>query len=425
MTVKTSRMDWLRCSRGDQENARLSAQGMRLLYLATSEGQGGIERHSVRLAQRLQDRGACLTYACRPGSFLEKLCQAEGIPVLPLAVRNSGDLRAVQRLMQHIIRHRVDLVHVHSRRDFVVATLAVAGVRLWLRPHGRRPALVLHAHLAKALGSPARLSGRLFEWGSDAVVAVSEVVRLLLIDVHEVSPALITTIPNGVDLTLYDPSAAKRSAWRVALRGQWGIPRDAVVVGMVGRLDAKGQKALLSAAPLLLARFPHAYFVFVGPEGDAGSREDLRRLAETGRFPERLILPGPSESIPACLAAFDILAHLPAQEAFGLSLVEAMAMGVPVVATAIGGCVEVVEEGVTGLLVPLGDQGALVAALSCLLDEKGALLAANLRRAGRRHARSLFSLTLQVETLEILYTRLLLPPPSLLVRKKFSAWRAG
>ncbi len=409
MTVKTSRTDWLRCSRGDRETAASSARGMRVLYLATSEGQGGIERQSVRLAQCLRDRGAYLTYACRPGSFLEKQCQADGIPALPLAVCNSGDLVAVRRLMRYIICHRIDLVHVHSRRDFVVGTLAVAGARLWLRPQGRRPVLVLHAHLAKALGSPSRLSGRLFEWGSDAVVAVSEVVRSLLIGVHRVSPALITTIPNGVDLTLYDPPVTIRSAWRAALREQWGVPRNAAVVGMVGRLDAKGQKVLLTAAPLLLAQFPQIYFVFVGPEGETGCREDLRHLAERSRFLERLILPGPSEAIPACLAAFDVLVHLPAQEAFGLVLAEAMALGVPVVATETGGCAEVVEDEVTGLLVRLEDQSDLLAALSRLLDEDhGAALRSRLRRAGRRRARRLFSLMLQVEALEALYSALLL-----------------
>jgi len=361
---------------------------------------------SVKLAQCLQNRGARVTYACRPGEFVESLCRAGSIQTFPLFTRNSRDLRAVRSLIQQIIRRRIDLVHVHSRRDFVAAVLAVAGARLYLRRRDKRPALVLRAHLMKSLGTPPLLSGYFFRQGADAVVAVSEAVRAFLTRIHRLDQSFITTIYNDVDGDVFDPTAPKRSAWRERLRQHWKVPSEATVIGMIGRLDSKGQATLLLAAPRLLARFPEVYFVFAGPEGEGGSRETLEKLAGAERV-DHLVFAGLSEDIPAVLATFDILAHLPSEEAFGLVLVEAMAMGLPIVAARVGGCAEVVEDEKTGFLVPPDDQHTLLTALSALLGKNGRVLAAQFTEAGQERSRSLFSLARQVEALELLYAKVL------------------
>ena len=378
-----------------------------LLFVATSDGQGGIERHSVRLAERLEKRGASVTYACRPAGFLEGLCFQGNIPTHPLDVRNSGDLRAALSLARCILTNKINIVHVHSRRDFVVSVLGVAWARCCRWHTGERPGLVLHAHLIKGFGFPVWLSGRFFQRGADAVIAVSEATRSFLIGFHKFHPAFVSVIHNGIDVDAYNPPALRRQEWRERVRQQWKIPEEAPVVGMIGRLNAKGQEKLLKAAPRILAGFPDVHFVFVGPEGERGDRQHLRQVAETGGIAANTIVAGESESMPTLLAAIDVLAHLPTEEAFGLVLVEAMAAGLPVVATDVGGCAEIVEDGVTGSLVWPQDEDGLVEALSELLGRRGLERGRRMGRAGRRRARSRFSVQRQVERLESLYGRVL------------------
>lgn len=348
-----------------------------------------------------------MAYACRSGAFLEKLCRSNDIATHPLAVRNSGDLRAALNLARLVIRNRINIVHVHSRRDFVISVIGVAWARFCLRRSGERPRVVLHAHLIKGLGAPAWLSGRFFEGGVDAVVAVSEATRTFLIDLHKFNPAFVSTLHNGVDIDAYNLPSLQRRVSRERVRHQWRVSSNALIVGMIGRLNAKGQAALLQAAPRVLARFPDVCFVFVGPDGEDGDRRRLEHLAKDKGIEQNIIFTGQSENIPATLAAFDVLVHLPVDESFGLALVEALAAGVPVVATDIEGCAEIIEDGVTGLLVSAQDEDQLMGALSKMLGQGSLSLRQRMALAGRRHAQDKFSIRQQVEGLEALYARLL------------------
>jgi len=377
----------------------------RLLYIASTKSQGGIERHSVDLAAALARRGVGTQFACAPGSFVETWCRSTGVSTLPLQVRNSGDLSAAWRLAKLIDAERIGIVHVHSRRDYVVAVLGTALARRVLR---RRVALVLHAHMVRPLGDPAKLSGRFFASGADAVVAVSGTVRERLLDEDRFLPSFVRLIPNGVDLERFtqpgSPEAARR---RTEVRQSFGLPEEAMVLGMIGRLDAKGQRQLLDAVPELLLFCPALRIVLVGSEGKPGEQAALTAQAGAGGFPDRLVFTGPRTDVPHLLPAFDVLVHLPTDEAFGLALAEAMAAGLPAVATAIGGCREVVQDGITGFLVPPDDRFALLSALRRLLDPRhGRQLRALQGECSRRIAEENFSQEVQVKRLESLYREL-------------------
>ncbi len=378
---------------------------LRLLYVASTKSQGGIERHSVEMAAALTERGFSVQFACAPGIFVETWCREAGLPTVLLQVRNSGDLGAAWRLAKMIGSGRIDLVHAHSRRDYVVAVLGVALARFVLR---RRVALVLHAHMVRPLGEPAKLSGRFFEWGADAVAAVSGTVCDVLRHAHEFNPAFVHVIPNGVDFARFTRPGSEEAARRhVSARHDLRIPADAMVLGMIGRLDAKGQRQLFDAVPELVKTCPNLWVVLVGSEGKSGEQAALTAQAEAGGFRDRLVFTGPRTDIPALLTAFDVLVHLPTDEAFGLALAEGMAAGLPTVATAIGGCREVVQDGVTGLLVPPGNRAALVSALRRLLDPvRGRELRAALGSCGRKTAEERFSQEIQITRLEALYREL-------------------
>ncbi len=375
----------------------------RVLFVASTKSHGGIESHSVEMAAALRRRGVPVSYACRPGGTVEAWSRERGIPTLPFFLRNSGDLNAARRLARLIDAEDIDLVHAHSRRDYVVAVLGVALAR-------RRARLVLHAHMLRPLGEPPRAAGRFFAWGADAVAAVSGAVCDHLHHSHGFSPGFVHLIPNGIALGEFArPGSPESQIQRQTARRAWGIPEGAVVVGMVGRLDAKGQAAGLEAVAAL--GNPHVWCVFLGSEGEPGALADLEsRAARTG-WSERMVLTGPSTDIPTLLPGLDLLLHLPADEAFGLALAEAMAAGLPTIATDIGGCREVIRAGETGLLVPLGDADALQTALREMLDPvTGPECRAAFGRAGRRVAEAGLSQETQMDRLEALYAEVLARP---------------
>ena len=378
---------------------------LRVLYLASTKSQGGIERHSVDLAEALREKGVAIQFACPPGSYVQAWCAERGIPTLPFRVRNSGDLEAVFRLARLVREQGIDVIHAHSRRDYVIVVLGAALARL---RSSKRPRLILHAHMNRPLGSPAHLSGRFFAWGTDAVVAVSGTVADRLRHDHQFFPALVHLIYNGIPLDEYAaPGSPEAQARREEARQEWGVPSEALVLGVVGRLDAKGQAGLVGVLPGLVRRFPDLRLVLIGSEGEPGARAELDALASAGGVIDRLTYTGPREDVPRLLAGLDVLVHLPRDEAFGLALAEAMAAGLPTVATRIGGCREVVREGATGLLVEPGDGDALSEALGFLLDPtEGEARRAGMGLAGRHVAEAEFTRERQVALLLALYQEL-------------------
>ena len=395
------------CSSGTlTENSALKNRGSqkmpRVLFVASTKSQGGIERHAVDIAAELHTLGVPLQFACPSGSFIQEWCAEREVPTQTFSVRNSGDLSAVFRLAQMIRTEQIEIVHAHSRRDYVIAVL---GVGLARRLSRRPIRLILHAHMIRPLGGTSLLSSRFFAEGADAVVAVSGAVADHLRAVHRFPPAFVHLIYNGIDFQKYTyPGSAAYCDRRTEARLQWKISSEALVLGMIGRLDAKGQTDLLSIASALLREHPSVHFVFIGSEGEAGTAANLTQQAARGGFEDQLLRTGPRDDVPTLLPALDILVHLPRDEAFGLALAEAMASGLPTIATKIGGCREVVQDGITGLLVPPGDLSALSTALSALLDsESGPSLRAEMGRRGRIYAEANFSQDRQVQRLLSLY----------------------
>ncbi len=380
----------------------------RVLHIATSQNDGGIERYSVRLAAGLAENGGWQGFACLPGAIVERLCHDSGIQTFPLTVRNSGDWRAAAQIAASIKDQSIDIVHVHSRRDYLPALLGVALARK-LAPKSRSvPRLVLHAHMLRPLGTPPALSGWFFARNADRVLAVSHAVQEAVMAWHHFAPGFVRLLHNGVDIDRFCvPSSPIARAWRTEMRSEWGLDDTSLIAAMIGRLDAKGQEQLLAALPYLLSHAPNLHVILVGSEGQPGSREALQALARAGGVLERVRFTGTREDIPQILAASDILAHLPTDESFGLALAEAMASGLPTIASDIGGCREVMRDGETGILVPSGDVSALVSALQSLLS--GDMAADNRSRmgaAGRAWAEQEYSLAHQIRRMEEIYQEL-------------------
>jgi glycosyltransferase involved in cell wall biosynthesis len=191
----------------------------------------------------------------------------------------------------------------------------------------------------------------------DAVIAISDGVRTALVQAG-VEPARIRVVPSGVDVAaMTAPPDA-----RAALRREWDVADDEVLVAVIGVLEKrKGHDVLLSAAMLPATKNRRVRYVFVG---EGGTREVLTEAV--GRLALPVHFAGFRNDVAACLAAADVVAMPSRQEGLGVAALEAMAAGRPVVASRVGGLREAVEPNVTGLLVPPDDPAALATAIGSL-----------------------------------------------------------
>ncbi len=206
-------------------------------------------------------------------------------------------------------------------------------------------------------------------------------------------PDLPVVIHNGLD-----PARYARSVDPVAVRKATGLPLDAPLIGCFGRLtEWKGQSVLIDA----LARMPQAHAVLVGGAifGESGYEATLRALIERRGLARRVHFLGHRDDVPTLMRTVDVVAHTSVDfESFGRVIVEGMLSERPVVATAVGGVPELVEDGVSGLLVPPKDAVALAAALEWVLGDRA--LAARLAAAGRERAMREFTLDRVVQEVE-------------------------
>jgi glycosyltransferase involved in cell wall biosynthesis len=360
---------------------------------------GGAEVLAGRLAHRLS--GAYrMVFACldRAGPLGERL-RGEGFAVHILGRRPGLDWRCVRRMAGVLRRERVDLVHAHQYGPFFYAALA--------RLPGPRPPVLLTEH-GRFFPDPRRrgrvVANRLLLKGHDRLVAVGRHVRRALVEVEGFPEGRVEVIYNGVDLS----RVAEAGRARAEVRAELGVGPGDFVVAQVARLDPlKDHATAIGALEHLRRRRADARLVVVGDGPRAGPLAELVRDRGLGGSARLL---GHRTDVPRLLGAADVALLTSVSEGIPLSLIEAMAAGLPVVSTRVGGVPEVVEEGQTGLLAPSGDVPALAEALLRLADDP-ALRAAMGARA-RERARALFSEDQMCDAYDRAYREMLAPRPA-------------
>jgi glycosyltransferase involved in cell wall biosynthesis len=304
---------------------------------------------------------------------------------------------ALYRVVRLLQQENVALIHTHS----VLAHIFGYLIKKWMR----RISFLMHVHasIERELVSQdtmllkrkvySRAIAAAFR-GCDALIANSSAVRGDLVK-RGVDAGKITVIHNGVDVEAIRRAAASTEI-PASLSEQMGKNR---IVGTLGRFTPiKNQRLLIRAARTLLKQHPDVRFLLVG---DGSERE---RLEQTGRelgLGDRLIFTGWLHSPYAVLARMDILVLPSLWEGLGVTMLEAMALGKPVVATRVGGIPEVVSDGETGLLVPSDDDEALAAALDRLLSDPG--LAGRMGSTGKTVAEERFQSKQTAREVEEIY----------------------
>lgn len=318
------------------------------------------------------------------------------IPELGRVVRPGQDLLALGRLVRLLRRLRPTIVHTHLAKAGALGRLAarLAGVPVVVHTY--------HGHVFHSYFSPLRtravLAAEQFLAGlTDCLVAVGERQRRELVG-YGFRPRQLVAIPLGLDLERYLIPAP-----RGALRQELGVPPAAPLVGIVARLvPIKAHDDFLRAAARLLQARADVHFAIVG---DGERRAALEALAEELGLAERVHFVGWRRDLPAVYADLDVVCLTSRNEGSPVALIEAMAAARPVVATAVGGVPEVVQDGVSGLLVPPRDPEALATAIAGLLAEPAR--AAALGRAARAAVYPRYSSQRLVRDMETLYARLL------------------
>jgi glycosyltransferase involved in cell wall biosynthesis len=234
------------------------------------------------------------------------------------------------------------------------------------------------------------------------VLAVSSVIHRNVLDTTPVSPDRVITLHDAIDLRKFSPSAAP-----AAVRAELGISPDTVVIGFVGRFSpGKGLEELLDAAAILHG-MRHRFRVVVAGEASYGEEQygrGIRERCSALGLDGVVTFAGFRQDIPAVMAGFDIFAFPSHAESFGVALIEAMAMGLPVVSTNCDGVLDIVVDGETGIFIRPRAAGELAAALERFLTN--APLRVAMGRAGRLRAEALFDREKQIDRLEELYRSL-------------------
>lgn len=369
---------------------------IRIIYVVDNISFRGGERTFLQLVSGLPRGRYDLAVACSPsGVFVERLHDL-GVPVIAADMRNRARLDTVLRLAREFRRRRPHIVHTQGRGDpfgrlaaglarvpAVVSTTAMIATRYEVDELWR-----------KALYRCIDFTVDRFV---DRFVVVNRDSVQVLIDRHGGQLDRIAVIPNGIELERYNPASVARGSWRAKL----GIPDDGFVIGSLGRLTS--QKGFAD----LIKSFANAdrSDVWLVIAGDGPQWEELDAMIRTFGLQHRILLPGFVEDSPSFLADLDLFVLSSHSEGHPMVLLEAMAMGLPVVATDIAGVRDTITDGVDGRLVPVTDVPALTAAIKSILADRDA--ARRLGRKARKRIERDFTVERMVQRTEVLYDELL------------------
>jgi sugar transferase (PEP-CTERM/EpsH1 system associated) len=370
------------------------ADGVRVFHLITELDIGGAQSALLGLLARLNRDRYHPSVAClyNGDGVMARRIRALDIPVTDLGMESKWRLDALLRLYRSLRYVRPTILHAwmfHANViGRIVGRLAQVPIVITSRRNldiGGRHREMLH-----------RLTRRL----DDCTIAVSELVRQAYIERAGVPEDHVITIYNGVDVERFPLREASTSA---RVRTEFGIPLDAPLIGAVGRLHRqKDFASLLAALAKVRLHFRAVRLLLVG-EGEL--RGGLEELAESLGLVDAVTFAGSRSNVAEILAALDVFVLPSLWEGMPNSVMEAMSVGLPVVATAVGGTTEVVVDGQTGILVPPQEPAQLAEAIIRVLRD--AEFACELGRMGRERVTSQFQISETVRRTEALYEQLL------------------
>jgi len=367
-----------------------SPSQLRIVHIDTGQELRGGQRQLLLLAQGLRERGHIQLLVCREESALEARALCQGFPVFSLPAHDPWHAHGILLLRRELQTEPFDILHAHDGRGQDIAWLASMGMAVQ-RVASRRVTFL----------PSDRWTFRLkYNYTCDAVIAVSQFVKSLAVSAG-IPESKLEVIPDAVEIPAELPSAeARRKA-----RQRWGLEEQDFVMGHVGAFTGeKGQDVALEAFLRVREKLPQAHLLLLGEGPMRQSPEVMAGLAQSRGSARAL---GSLENLDEFFPALDLYLMPSRSEGLGSSALLAMACGLAVAASRVGGLPEIIEEGVTGWLVAPGSAQALAEAVLAAASTRERLRAFGLN--ARARARE-FSVDIMRDRTEALYRRLVLRP---------------
>ncbi len=352
-----------------------------IVHIDTERTWRGGEGQVLALATKLpKDTFRSIIAAPAKSPLLERAFRA-GIPVYRL--RGTGEISPVLTwdIYRCVKKFNADILHVHTSHGLIPAAWA-----RWISGGGIK---VIYARRTdfKLKTRFLNLSLKKYMWGADRIICVSEAIRQILIS-GGLPPHRLVTIYSGIDPVAFHPESQ-----RAEMRRKMQVPENVKVVGIVAALAPhKDPLNFVAAAKIVAETFPDAVFWIIG---SGRLWEEVKQAVQGSAHPDRISMLGFRTDVPELLAAMDIFCISSLEEGLCTSILDAMAGGLPVVATRVGGIPEAVVDGETGLLVPPGRPQAFADAVLRLLHDPET--AKSMGRAGRDRICSQFDISITVE----------------------------
>jgi glycosyltransferase involved in cell wall biosynthesis len=324
---------------------------VKILLTDSTDIFAGGEDYVLILAKYLARRGHEVWVSANPGHLLLKKCAESGISTVPIPYVGMSRVFSVARILRSAIRERaIDIVHSNANYDRTCAAIAASFLPV-IHIAGVHSAHSIQHNITHWLRN---------RWGVDQFIADADAVKRVLVQEDGIASSKITVVPIGVEQGIASDMTRRRATMRASLE----IPDGTIVIGNVARLvPFKGHRSLLDAAALVLRKRADALFLIVG---DGELQAQLQEQVHGLGIERSVRFLGFRDDLDSLYTAFDVYCHSSlelAAEAFPLAILRALAAGLPVVCTNVGGIAMMVEDGKSGYLTKPDDPAALGEAL--------------------------------------------------------------
>lgn len=333
----------------------------RILYSCLSRSWGGMEMRTISGIEQLNQRGIQTDLLCYPGSRIFKEGSGRNFNILTAHASGYFHPLEIIKIAKIFKKKSYDIIHTQASHDL---WLFVPALKLL---NSDIP-LVLTKRVGSFIVKKDFLHRKLYE-RVNVTIAISEVIKKNLMDTTVLTAEKIVLLHNGIDLDKFNP----RKTDKRKVRDEFNIEPNEIVIGMLGRFSwGKGHEEFLFAARELTKQYSNLKFFIVGEPsvGEAEYADTIKKLSRSYGLDESVIFTGYRSDTPDILAAMDIFAFPSHSEAFGQSLVEAMAMGIPSVCSNSDGILDIAVDGVTSYLFERRSAEDFTKKLKMLIDSK-------------------------------------------------------
>jgi len=352
---------------------------LKILHINTERTWRGGEQQTLYLLEGLKARNIVCHLVCQPGSPMQERAEKAGIDAFPIAMRGEADLPAGYRIRTLIRKYNYAIIHAHTSHAHTLAYLASIGTAV-------RRLVTRRVDFSIFRRSFLHLSGFKYRFMAHGYIAISNKVKAVL-EADGIAERRIFVVHSGIDPQRFKQANGDQ------LRPEFDIKdNEKIVINVAHLAGHKGQKYLIQAIPHVLATLPDTRFFIVG-RGEL--RDELQALAFALGLQSRLVFTGFRSDVGAFYKIADLCVMSSIEEGLGTAVLDAMACGVPVVATAAGGLPEIIRDGKTGRLVAPSDPSALAEAIIELLTHPR--LAEAMAAQGRTEVRQCFSIEAMVD----------------------------